>query len=295
MSTRRFDVVVVGAGPAGLEAAAVVAEAGLTCAAIDRMGPGGQLMNLGAVSGVAGLEPGATGPDLLGQLVDRTMTAGAEIAIDDVSSIAREGADFVIEALDGRYEASAVIIATGLTPGTTGLADEQRFEGAGLSHCAHCDAPLYAGQPVAVAGGDAWAVEEALELSEHASQVTLVVDGGPPAAAADRLAQLKSRGNVAIIEGRITALTGSDALDGIRVSSATGESQIAARGLFLQTGRVPALRILGPGVSKDEGLFIAGDAREGSGRTIAGAIADGARAGQNAVAWVKAGQARERR
>jgi thioredoxin reductase (NADPH) len=287
MSTRRFDVVVIGAGPAGLEAAAAVATAGLSCAAIDRMGPGGQLMNLGILSGVTGLEPGATGPDLLGQLADRTMTAGAEIAIDDVSAVARDGGVFVIEALDGRYEASAVIIATGLTPGTTGLADEQRFEGRGLSHCAHCDAPLYAGQPVAVAGADAWAVEEALELAEHASQVTLVVDG-PSAAAADRLAKLRGCGHATIVEGHITALTGSDALDGLRIAGAAGESHIAARGLFLQTGRVPALGVLGHGVSEAQGLFIAGDAREGSGRTIAEAIADGERAGQNAVAWVKA-------
>lgn len=287
MSTRRFDIVIVGAGPAGLEASAVVAQAGLSCAAIDRMGPGGQLMNLGALIGVAGLEPEATGPDLLAQLADRAMTAGAEIAIDDVSRVAREGGGYAIEALDGRYEASAVVIATGLTPGTTGLAEELQFEGAGLSHCAHCDAPLYAGQPVAVAGADAWAVEEALELAEHASQVTLVLDG-PSTAAADRLAKLRDCSNAMIIEGRIAALEGSGALESVRIAGPAGESRIAARGLFLQTGRVPALGLLADGLSEAEGLFIVGDAREGSARTIAEAIADGARAGQNAVAWVKA-------
>jgi thioredoxin reductase (NADPH) len=287
MSTRSFDVVVIGAGPAGLEAAAVVAEAGLSCAVIDRMGPGGQLMNLGVLSGVAGLEPGSMGPDLLAQLADRTMTAGAEIMIDDVTLVARDGGGFAIEALDGRYAAHAVVIATGLTPGTSGLADEERFEGKGLSHCAHCDAPLYAGQPVAVAGRDAWAVEEALELAGHASQVTLLADG-PLSAAADRLAKLRGCANVTIVEGRVAAFTGDEALDGIRIAEAAGESQIAARGLFLQTGRVPALALLGAGLSEGGGLFIAGDAREGSGRTIAEAIADGERAGQNAVAWVKA-------
>lgn len=282
-----FDVVVIGAGPAGLEAAAVVAEAGLKCVAIDRMGPGGQLMNLGTLHSVAGLDEGAIGPDLLAQLADRAMSAGAEIAIDDVSVVHAESGSFLVKTLDGGYSSRALILATGLTPGTTGLADEARLEGQGLSHCAHCDAPLYVGKPVAVAGSDAWAVEEAIELAEQGAQVTLVADG-PVLAAEPRLAALRAFGNGITMEGRIVELIGQTALEAIVVEGAGGRQRVPAQGLFLQTGRVPLLGALGGTAADTAGLFLAGDVRDGSNCTIAGAIADGAAAGHNAIAWVKA-------
>lgn len=287
MSAGRHDVVIVGAGPAGLAAAAVVAGAGLRCATIDRMGPGGQLMNLGALIGVEGVGAIATGPDLIAHLVERAVDAGAELLVDDVSVVTQIGEEFAIEALEGRFEAAAVIIATGLTPGTTGLEDEDRFEGLGLSHCAHCDAPLFAGQPVVVTGRDAWAVEEALELAGHASSVTLVADDSPQGPA-ERLQALCASSTVSVIEGRITALEGGESLEGVWIEGANGSRRIAARGLFPQTGRVPALGVVTAHVAEADGCFIAGDARENASHTIAVAIADGRRAGQNAIAWVKA-------
>lgn len=286
MSAQSFDVIVIGAGPAGLEAAATVAAAGLRVVAIDRMGPGGQLMNLGLLQGVPDLEPDATGPDLLAQIAERAMAAGAEIAIDDVSSVRFDGA-FIVDALDGTYVAEAVVVATGLTPGTTGLADEGRFDGAGLSHCAHCDAPLYAGQPVAVAGSDAWAIEEAIELAEHASSVMLVVEQ-TPSAPPQRLAALKERGNVTIVEGTIVALAGENGLEEIVVRGLGGEQRTPTRGLFLQTGRMPARDFLAVDPADANSVLFAGDVREGGGRTIAEAIADGAKAGQDAAEWVHA-------
>jgi thioredoxin reductase (NADPH) len=286
MSQRMFDVVVIGAGPAGLEAAAVVAEAGFACVVVDKMGPGGELMNLGALIGVPDLESGATGPDLLGTMVDRAMSAGAEIAIDEISEVTCDHALLAVGG-DGSYSGKAVVVATGFTPGTTELADEARYEGMGLSHCAHCDAPLYAGKPVAVAGCDAWAVEEAIELAGHASKVTLIAEAAL-AASVDRLGVLRGAGNITVVDGRIVDLEGSDGLEAVRVRGSAGEQRIAARGLFLQVGRKPALDMLPPESDRAEGVFLAGDARQGAARTITEAIADGARAGHNAVAWVRA-------
>ncbi|MGE0768290.1 MAG: NAD(P)/FAD-dependent oxidoreductase [Hyphomicrobiaceae bacterium] len=286
MSEQSFDVIVIGAGPAGLEAAAVVASARLRVVAIDKMGPGGQLMNLGSLHGMPDLEPDITGPDLLGQIAERAMSAGAEIAIDDVSAV-RSDDGIVVEALDGTYRASAAIIATGLTQGTTGLADETRFEGAGISHCAHCDAPLYAGRPVAVAGADAWAIEEAIELAEHAATVMLIA-AETPIAAAERLDALKAQENIVVVEGTIVALEGATALEQVVVRGAGGEMRVPTSGLFLQTGRVPARDFLPADVAESGGVYFAGDVRGGAGRTIAEAIADGAEAGQNAVEWVRA-------
>jgi thioredoxin reductase len=291
MSARDFDVVVIGAGPAGLEAASTVAAAGFSVVSIDRMGPGGQLMNLGVLRDMPDRDPEAMGPDLVAELAERAMSAGAELAIDDVSAVRFEDG-FAVEALDGAYKAPVLVVATGLTAGTTGLADEARFEGAGLSHCAHCDAPLYVGQPVVVAGSDAWAVEEALELAGHASSVALVVaDASGPGG--DRAAALRSLPNVSVVVGAITELIGAAALEGVGVTGASGAAQhIAARGLFLQTGRTPALGIIQLDGAGADRMFLAGDVRPGAARTIASAIADGAEAGQNAVAWLRAGAGR---
>ena len=286
MDIQKLDVIVIGAGPAGLAASAAVAEAGLSCVVIDKMGPGGELMNLGALIDVPDFDPDATGPDLLGQLVDRAMSAGAEIAIDDVARIEAD-AGLVVEGLDGRYEGKAIIVATGRTPGTTGLAEEARFEGAGLSHCAHCDAPLYAGKPVAVAGSDAWAIEEAIELAGHASAVVLIAEG-PLVGSADRLGMLRGLGNVTVADGRIAGLEGSDGLEAVTVRGPAGDRHFNARGLFLQVGREPARGMLTSGAEVAGGVFLAGDVRDGSARTIMEAIADGARAGHNAVEWVRA-------
>jgi len=285
MSQRMFDVVIVGAGPAGLAAAAVVAEAGLTCVVVDKMGPGGELMNLGALIGVPDLAAGATGPDLIGNLLDRAMSAGAEIAIDEISEVKCDHALLAVGG-DGSYSGKAMVVATGLTPGSTGLASEARYEGMGLSHCAHCDAPLYAGKPVAVAGCDAWAIEEAIELAGHASEVTLIADAAL-VASDDRLGVLRDAGNVVVVDGRIVDLEGSDGLEAVRVRGPAGEKRIAARGLFLQVGREPATGMLATGADGAVGVFLAGDVRQGAVRTITEAIADGARAGHNAVEWVR--------
>ncbi|MDX2158479.1 MAG: NAD(P)/FAD-dependent oxidoreductase [Hyphomicrobiaceae bacterium] len=288
MTPRSFDVVVIGAGPAGLAAARAVAEAGLSAVAVDRMGPGGELMNLGDLVGVAHILPDGQGPDVIAKLAEDAMTAGVELAVDDVQRVT-DGPRWLIEALDERFEASALIVASGRTPGTTGLAEEVRYEGQGLSHCAHCDAPLYAGKSVVVAGDDQWAVEEAIHLADHASSVTLV-STEELAVTPDRLAELMGLPNVTQITGRISALGGTGMLESVTVEVNGASRTLAAHGLFLQTGREPARGFVETVPVRAEGLYWAGDVRPDATRTVAEAIADGLRAGHNAAAWVKARQ-----
>jgi thioredoxin reductase (NADPH) len=288
MTTRAFDIVVVGAGPAGLAAARAAVEGGLSAIAIDRMGPGGELINLGELLGIDAAESGATGPDLVARLTEEAMTAGVELAIDEVRS-AVPGQSWLVEGLEDRFSAAALIVAAGLMPGTTGLPDEAAFVGLGLSHCAHCDAPLYEGKSVVVAGDDMWAVEEAIHLAGHADRVTLVSTATPDAPP-ERLAELMGLPNVTRLEGRIAALAGDDGLERVTIEGEGAGRTVAAHGLFLQIGRQPARDFLDTAHESAAGLFWAGDIRPGSVRTVAEAIADGARAGHNAAAWVRARQ-----
>jgi len=220
-----WDIVIVGGGATGLSAAAAAAGAGQSCLVIDSMGGGGELMNLGAVHG---LETEETGTDLFARLMGEATEKGAELGIAEVTSLTQTPTGWRIATDDETHTAKAVILATGLTPGTLGLPNEANFEGMGLSHCAACDGPLYVGQPVVVAGAGRWAVQEARELAKTASHVTLITQGEPAPAPE----------NVTVIEGRIVALEGAPGLDAIRLDVAP--HRIPTQVVFVQTGRRPA-------------------------------------------------------
>ncbi len=281
-----WDLVVIGGGAAGLSAAAAAAGLGLSCLVIDRMGGGGELMNLGPLHG---LDEGLTGPDLAARLIEAAVIAGAELGIADVTAVRPDGDRWRITTDDGSHRARAVILAVGLAPGTLGLGNENAFEGRGLSHCAACDGPLYGGQPVVVAGNDRWAWQEARDLAETSSRVTLVGDG----------LRQPDADNIVVISGRIIALEGEAGLTGVQVQPDHGAAAIhlPAKAIFVQTGRLPALdfapgtlaldadgRIVtdGAGQCSLPGLYAAGDARAGQPRDAGTAMNDG----RNAAAAV---------
>ena len=297
--TKHLDAVVIGAGPAGLTAARVIAAAGLSCLVVDKMGPGGQLMNMGVVAELPGLDPGTTGPDLLGRLLDEAMAAGAELAVDEITGIGG-GTPWRLAAAEQPVTATAVVIATGLERGTLAVGDEELFEGLGISYCATCDGPLYAGKRVVVDGGDDWAVQDAIGLAGIAAHVTLLTETGMNAAPV-RATAFAALPNVAQLTGRIIEIGGDPALAKIVVETGSGARVLAASGLFVCARRKPAAGFLGgllhitPGghieAGHDQhtsraGIFACGDVESPSPR-IALAIADGEKAGQTAVHWVQ--------
>ena len=283
-----WDIVVIGGGAAGLSAASVAAGAGLSCVVIDSMGGGGELMNLGTLHG---LDEALTGPDLAGRLLEEAVVAGAELEIAEVTGLTPLGAGWRVTTSESEHEARAVILAIGLAPGTLGIEGEDGYEARGLSHCAACDGPLYRDLPVVVAGADRWAVEEARELAATASAVTLVTQG-EAAPLAD---------GFAVVAGRIVGLDGAAGLDAVTVQPADGSApvRLPTQAVFVQTGRRPDLAFAPRGLACDPdgrlvtdatgqtglpGLFAAGDARAGTDRTLATAMADGGRAAASACA-----------
>jgi thioredoxin reductase (NADPH) len=297
-----WDVAVIGAGPAGLSAAAAAGCEGLSCICFDRMGPGGLLVNLGSLHDAAMLDAGLTGPDLVAQLLDAAMAAGVELAFGEVRALTR-GTDWAIEIDEGTHQARAVIIATGLTAGALGVDNEDSFEGRGLSHCAACDGPLYAGQAVAVAGADEWAVQEAIDLAATAQKVTWIDGGASAAARPANAAALQALANVEVKAGRVTALAGSDGLDAVTVAGPDGPARVPARAIFVYTQRIPAVSLARGQLDLDDAghimvdsdlgataplAFAAGDVRAGARQRIVAAIADGERAGAAAARAVKA-------
>ncbi len=284
---RTWDTIVVGGGAAGLSAAAAIAQAGLSCLIMDRMGGGGELMNLGRLHG---LEEALTGPDLAAHLLEQAIGAGADLDVSEVTTLTEGPTGWRVSSDSDTHAARAVILAAGLGPGTLHLDNEKDFEGLGLSHCAACDGPLYAGQPVVVAGADRWAIQEATELAAIASAVTLICQGAPPPPPPDR---------VTVIDGRITALHGSDGLCSVTVLADAMQRPLPARAVFIQTHRRPALDFAPAGLTRDAdgrivtdsarrtslaGLYAAGDGRAGTPRTLTAAMEDGRLAGASVVA-----------
>jgi thioredoxin reductase (NADPH) len=261
-----WDVVVIGAGVAGLTAARAVAAEGLRCACIERLGPGGVLMNLGALEGMAE----KTGADYAAELMDAATEAGVELVFGEVQSLA--GPPWMVRTEEEAYAAPVVIIACGLAPGTLGLPNEAAFEGRGLSHCAHCDGPMFVGQPVVVAGCDKWALAEAAELRHLGAEVTVL---GPDA-------------------GRIVALVGAEVLTGIVVQRDGARENVTANAVFAYENRRPALGFA-PALKLDAAGRILVDAdgqtslpvRAGASESIAESVEDARRAALAAVRHLK--------
>lgn len=288
MSNASFDVIVVGAGPAGLAAATSAARAGLKAFCIDKLAPGGALINLAELHEVDSHEDG---PQVASRLTDEATEAGVELGFGEVVKLSGSG-PWTVETADGeRHTGRAVVIATGLSKGTLGLPEESRFEGLGLSHCASCDGPLYAGRPVVVAGTEGWAPREAAELKVVAGDVTVI--GELAASLPDGLHH---------IDGRIVALEGGDGVEAVVVESGGARKTIPASAVFVYVGQSPAAEFLPETLARDatghivvdEGgrtsaatVFAAGDVRAGARHYLADAIADGQRAGQTIVKALK--------
>lgn len=285
MVTPSYDVIVIGAGPAGLTAATDIARAGLKALCLDKLAPGGEIMNLGELHDFEEIFDGTT---MASRLTDDAVVAGVEIGFGEVSSISGSG-PFEVETTDGeRHAARALVVATGLNKGKLGVPGEDEYEGRGLSHCANCDGPLYAGQPVIIAGATGWAPHEAQALVGIAGDVTMLgaPDGDIPE-------------GVTSLPGRIVGLEGSNGLEAVTVEHEGQRNRISTNAVFVYVGQSPAAEFVPDSLARDatghivvdeEGrtaaplVFAAGDVRSGSQQYLSNAIAVGQRVATSVVA-----------
>ena len=169
------DIAVIGGGPAGLTAALYAARAGRSVTVFESSSFGGQITRSPLVENYPGLGT-VSGLELGDRMYTQTEAAGADLAFSGVQRIERPtDGTFLLETEDGPVTARAVIYAAGAKPRTLGLPGEEDLVGRGVSYCALCDGPFFAGQDTAVAGGGNTAVEDALFLAERCRRVTLNV------------------------------------------------------------------------------------------------------------------------
>lgn len=171
---RRFDVIIIGAGPAGYTAAIYTSRAKRDTLVISGNLPGGQLVLTTDVENYPGFSDGIMGPDLMTIMRKQTERMGSTIIDDEVVNVDFRHKPFKVLTHSEEYESDAVIIATGASPRKLGIKGEQEFSAKGVSYCATCDGPFFKNQEIIVAGGGDSAMEEAIFLTKFAKNVHVV-------------------------------------------------------------------------------------------------------------------------
>ena len=170
----KYDVVIIGAGPAGYTAGIYCSRAGYDTLILSGILPGGQLVNTTEVENYPGFENGIMGPDLMIEMRKQSQRMGTTIIDDEAVDVDFRRKPFKVLTASEEYEGKAIIIATGANPRKLGLEGEQTFGGKGVSYCATCDGPFFRNQELVVVGGGDSAIEEATFLTKFATTVHLV-------------------------------------------------------------------------------------------------------------------------
>ena len=290
-----YDIIIVGAGPAGLTAAIYARRAEKSVLLIEKETFGGQITHSPRVENYPGFIS-MSGSELGEKLFEQALAQGAEIELDTVTGISGEASRITVTCEGGSaFEGKAVIIATGSRHRDLGVENEERFVGEGISYCAVCDGAFYKGKTVAVIGGGNSALQEAVLLSEGCTHVTVVQNLPYLTGEPGLQSILNGRDNVSFIYSTVVAgILGDEAFEGLLLRNTdTGEeSVLRVDGTFVCIGQIPAnapfadvVRLSDYGyVEAGEnclpeaaipGVFVAGDCRTKAIRQVTTATADG--------------------
>ena len=299
-----YDIVIIGAGPAGLTAAVYARRANKTVLILDKAGFGGQITFSPKVENYPGFES-VSGSELADKMTEQVLSQGAEVEIENALEIKDNGATKVVVTEDGNeYECKSVIIAAGAQHRHLGIDNEERFIGDGISFCAVCDGAFYANKTVALIGGGNSALQEAILLSETSKKV-YVIQNLDFLTGEQRLQEiLAKRGNVEVILGTVVkAINATPTFSGITLlKTADGtETELNLDGMFVAIGLVPEnepfknvadldqngyIDADEKCLTKTAGVFVAGDCRQKTVRQVTTATADGAVAAINACRYI---------
>jgi thioredoxin reductase (NADPH) len=301
------DIVVVGAGLAGLTAALYAARSGLDTLLVDEMGPGGQLLNAGTVDTGPGMPADTTGPDLVGRLIEQALERGVEMTFGRVVHLEPRTNEFALQ-LDGDepLRARAAIIASGSRPRALGVPGENEFAGHGVSNCAVCDGALFRSLDVAVVGAGDAAYQSALHLSGTARTVRLLRRHQSSRAVAELVRRVDHAPDVSVVNDvEVTAIHGTSVVESVTLRGPDGESTLAISGLFVNVGTQPnsepfadLLKLDGCGricvdlslATSVAGIFAAGAIRSGTPDQLGTAVGDGVTAALSAARYLKGEQ-----
>jgi thioredoxin reductase (NADPH) len=296
--TKQYDVIIVGAGPAGLAAGMYAGRLELKAVALDRLAPGGQLLNTLDIEDYPGFEH-ITGQELSEKMENHARKFGLEIEYEEVEEIYKEGDEVVVKGQLGEWRAPTVIVTAGGAPRKLDIPGEEAFAGRGVSYCAICDGAFFKEQVVAVVGGGDSALEEGVFLTRYASKVYIIHRRDQFRAQPIAVAAAKANPKVEfILDTVVDEVLGDQEPDaGGKViklklhNTRTDErSELEVGAIFPFVGFLPNSNIFRDHVEHDElgylftdtsmatnipGIFAAGDVRHQLTKQITTAVGDG--------------------
>ena len=245
-TTNNFDVIIIGAGPAGYTAAIYTARANLTTMLISGDSPGGQLLLTSEVENFPGFSAGIMGPDLMLEMKKQALRFGTSMRTDFVTKVELTDSAKKVWVGEDMYSAKAVIICTGASANWLNLENEQRLMGKGVSSCATCDGFFFTGKHVVVVGGGDSAMEESLTLAKFASKVTLVHRRDEFRASKIMLDRVKKHPKIDILlNTQVVDVLGKDMVEGVVIQDTLTDkqSEISCQGFFVAIGHTPATKL----------------------------------------------------
>lgn len=302
----RYDVIIIGGGPAGLTAAVYSGRSGLKTAMLEKEAPGGKMIKTHLVENYPGIDK-IGGIDLSMKMFEHSTAYGTEYLYGDVVDIQQENDDHIIITADGtQYVTSVVIVATGTNEKTLGFAEDDLLLGKGLSYCAVCDGAFFRDQEVVVIGGGNSALEEAVYLTQFANKVNLVIRRDVFRGDMSAQNQVMRNEKINVIRKHVpeSYIIEDTKIAGMKFRNVDTDEviDVPAKGVFPYIGAIPATHFLADRNVTDEegylivnehletgiaGIFGAGDVIPKHLRQIVTATSDGAIAAQNAFSYIQ--------
>ena len=289
-----YDMIVIGGGPAGYTSALYAARAGLSVLVLEKLSAGGQMALTGQIDNYPGFEDGIDGFTLGEKMQQGAERFGARTELAEVYKADLSGKLKTLETSEGVFRARTVVVATGASPRTLGVPDEEALVGKGVHYCAACDGAFYRGKTVAVVGGGNSAAADALTLSRIAKKVYLIHRRDSLRATRVYHEPLLRASSLEFCwNSTVSALLHGDRLTGLRLRDVqTGaERELPCDGVFISVGRAPATELFQSELALDKagyiiadestrtnlpGVFAVGDVRTKALRQVVTAVSDGA-------------------
>lgn len=302
---QKYDIIIIGAGPAGLTAAIYSAWLGLKAVVLEAGVAGGRAGLAPKIENFPGFPEGITGNELADRMRLQAERFRAEFRSDEeMVGLDLESEIKTVVSRKHAYQAQAIIIATGTQRRKLLVPGETEFLGRGVSYCAVCDGPFFRNKAVAVIGNGEDAAADALSLADVASKITIVTQGKELTIDNTLLTKLQNKPQIEIVKGQVTKIVGEQMVNAIQFQSpgVQGEVELAVKGVFVALGNVPMTAVVRrAGIKTDyggcltvnrqqktniEGVFAAGDCTCG-GMQVITAAGEGAMAAMKASAYVR--------